>query len=491
MIGVRSCRKAFLCAALLMPVLPQSAVAQSVRITGSTRSQFVNMRPFVADSVPVLGIAGDGTLRTTEDGQVVRCLAGDDFCRFNRSVDAISTIPMFQDLHISSWGYGQGVRIYAHLRGRSVVAEQQTIWPRADDSFDALVAYVELDRTRMRLRGGRQWKVSGLGYYNYDGASALVRLWPGISVEAYGGWSLTRGLNEPRTSDALSAIEALAPNERGLLIGAQARMRHSAGSALSVLYQREIRSDRAALFSERFALDGLIRQERATLEASLEIDLASRKVNEARFTGRMRVNESIDASAFALRYRPFFELWTIWGAFDPVGFQEFGLSSSWRDRERPRNVTVQVARREYGETGVTDLFGPVRSTGWRVTAAGSMRPADAWTLQGQYGAEIGFGAAKSQGRVSVRREFDEAVWIGVSGTAFQRIFEFRVAKGTVFGLGANGGLRLGARSRLSGSVDVYRHRAGVVSPEVDWNQVRASLQFDWTIGSEPTVRGSR
>ena len=260
---------------------------------------------------------------------------------------------------------------------------------------------------------------------------------------------------------------------------------------MSALYQREIRSDRAALFSEQVAVDGVFRRGQMTLDGALEVDLASNTINEARFSSRLRFRDDITATAFARRYRPFFELWTIWGAFDPVGFQEFGASASWRDTERPRSVDVQIARRGYGETNVTDIFGPVRSTGWRLTASGTTRPAEAWTLQGTYGAEIGFGAAKSQGRMHIRRQFEETTWLGASATAFQRIFEFRVAKGTVFGLGLDGGARLGPRSALSGSVAVYRHNAGVESPEVDWNQVRASVQFDWTLGAEPGTGGRR
>ncbi len=482
---------AFLGLIALVAATVQPVMGQSIRVTGSTRSHFVNMRPLMPDSVLATETRGGGTLRTTTDGQVVRCLAGDRYCRFSRSVNAVSTLPMTQDLRISSWGYGQGVRVYAHLRGRGVVAEEQTIWPRADDAFDALVAYVELDRSLFRVRAGRQWKVSGLGYHNFDGASLLLRPATGLSVEAYGGWSLTRGLNEPRTSDALSAIEDFAPNDRGFILGVQTTARAVQGNSLSLLYQREIRTDRAALLSEQVALDGVFRRGPASFDGSLEIDLATREVNEARLSGRTSVGSDVAVGAFVRHYRPFFELWTIWGAFDPVGFLEAGTSASWRDPERPRSVDLQIARREYGETHVTDIFGPARSTGWRVTASGSMSPAEAWTLQGYYGAEIGFGAAKSQGRLYAQRQFDDATWLGVSATAFQRIFEFRVAKGTVYGLGLDGGLDLGARTALSGSLAVYRHDAGTETPEVDWNQVRASIQFDWTIGAEPGTGGRR
>ncbi len=66
-----------------------------------------------------------------------------------------------------------------------------------------------------------------------------------------------------------------------------------------------------------------------------------------------------------------------------------------------------------------------------------------------------------------------------------------MAKGTVYGLGLDGGLALGERTALTGSLALYRHDAGVETPEVDWNQIRASIQFDWTVGAEPGAGGRR
>ena len=37
-----------------------------------------------------------------------------------------------------------------------------------------MAAYAEISRGLLRFRGGRQWKTSALGYFNFDGASALV-----------------------------------------------------------------------------------------------------------------------------------------------------------------------------------------------------------------------------------------------------------------------------------------------------------------------------
>ena len=85
-------------------------------------------------------------------------------------------------------------------------------------------------------------------------------------------------------------------------------------------------SDRAGLHSERAALDAVVRRGWATVEGSVEVDLAVRTVNEALLRGWVTPWPALGVGVYGRRYRPFFELWTIWGAFNPVGFDEYGTS---------------------------------------------------------------------------------------------------------------------------------------------------------------------
>ena len=464
--------------------------AQTIRATGTTTLQYVELRPLVDDSVGASLVGGEGLARYTEDGRLVRCAATAEFCRFTRSGSVISTVPATQDVSLSVWGLGQGIRGYAKVRGRTVVSGENGLWPRADDRHDVLVAYAEVDRGPIRIRAGRQWKVSGLGYYNYDGGSALLRK-GAFSVEGYAGWSLARGLNEPRTSESLAAIESFATDTRAHIFGGQVSYRPRSGAALSALYQREIRVDRAGLHSERAALDGVFRRGRHSLEGSLEVDVGLRTVNEALLRAWFLPLPALGVGVYGRRYRPFFELWTIWGAFNPVGFDEYGTNALW-SRGRT-TVQVRAARREYNETDASFTFGPVRTDGWNVGITGSTRLAQRWLLQGGFRTDIGFGAAKDNGYVRVQRQFQNDTSVGLHLQAFQRIYEFRVDKGTVIGLGADASLRLGSQARVSGSLTSYNHSVGDTSLDVDWSQLRGSLRVDWTLGSEPTastVRGS-
>ncbi|HSR40883.1 MAG TPA: hypothetical protein VLL48_01895 [Longimicrobiales bacterium] len=459
--------------------------AQTVRVEGVTSLRYVQIRPLQEDSIPVGETEGDGLLRRTRDGRLVRCISGQSFCHYYRAGERTATTPGIQDLMVSGWGVGQGVRVYAHLRARTDLSDPDGLWPRSDDPFDVLAAYVEIDRDRFRVRAGRNWLSSGLGFYDYDGVAALLRVSPRITAEAWGGWSLIRGTPVPSTDDALSAIEPFAPDERAVLLGARLGYRAPGGLAVAGLYQREIRTDRAALYSERTALDVSWALGRLSLDGSLEADLVARQVNEARIDARFAPDQSLTVGVFARRYRPFFELWTIWGAFAPVGFDEVGADAFWRRPGAPLTLRLGLSRRAYDDTGAELTFAPLRDDGWRVTGSADLRIDPRWSVQGGLHHEVGAGAGITEGHLRARRTLGAGGWVAAGLTAFQRAFEFRVHEGTVWGLSLDAGHRLDTRTRISGSISAYRHGDSSESPGVDWSQVRGGLRLEWTVGPEP------
>jgi hypothetical protein len=184
-------------------LLPATIAAQSVRITGATSFRYIELRPFIRDSVPAGATEGSELLRQLPDGRVVRCIPGEAFCRDVRPGSAISTFPAIHDIDATAWGFGQGIRLVAQVRARSALGAHRELWPQGDDAIDVQSLYGELTRDRWRLRAGRQWKVSGLGYYNFDGLAGAIRPMPTLWIEAYAGRSLVRGLNEARTGAAL------------------------------------------------------------------------------------------------------------------------------------------------------------------------------------------------------------------------------------------------------------------------------------------------
>ena len=466
-------------------LLAVPAQAQTLRTTGASTLRYIGIRPLELDSVPVGITTGDGVLRRTTDGRLVRCVPAALHCYLYRSGARTGMVPAVQDVGMSVWGIGRGVSGYAQVRARADLGSGSAAWPRADDALDVLEAYAQLDRGPVRLRGGRQWRTSGLGFYNFDGFSALYRADPRISVEGFAGWTLVRGLHEPVSTEALAAVESYVPERRGLLFGAEVRARPSAATSLSASYQREIRSDRGGLYGERVALDGVTRRGAAALELELDADVAGRDVNEARLRLLLPPLYGVRTHLQARRYRPYFELWTIWRAFTPVGFSELGGGAAWRSTEHPVGFTVRGARRAYDATGAELTFTTLRDAGWYMDVTAEVEPAPSWRLSGMYAADLGFGAAKGQGSARVERRFGTGSHGGLVLHAFQRSTELRVDEGTVFGASADGALRLSARTGVSGAVSFYRHADRGSAPAVDWSQWRALLRLDWVVGPEP------
>lgn len=455
--------------------------AQSVRVTGHTTARYVSARALREDSVNVADVTGTGVLRYMTDGTPVRCLTDAGPCRYLKPGDVLHTVPLMQDLSVAAWGFGQGVRLQAQLRLRPGALGDDDLWPQADDRFEAMEAYLEVARSIGRVRIGRQWQASGIGSYSYDGASVQLRR-ASFLFDGYVGWSLLRGLSEPVNGDGLAALEPFAPEERGVLFGSRVQWRNAGGSGASVAYQREIRSDRKGLYSERLSAGAFHRRARGSIEAELDADVGTRVLNDLRVTARTRPLATVGLHAFGRYYRPYFDLWTIWGAFTPVGFEEFGAGATL-DRN-PVSVTLDIARRSYGDTDAVLTFAPQRDDGWRVSGSAAARLRGEWSASARYAADVGFGAARNEVALGLRRAFAERAHLGIEGTVFDRASDYQLSDGVVVGAALDGALRLHARSRVSGHLMQYRH-LGADERSADWSQLRALLQLEWTIGAEP------
>ena len=479
--------------ALAAVVSAPPVTAQSVRITGTTTVRYIELRPFIHDSVAAEDTEGEALLRQLPDGRIVRCVPGDSFCRDVRPGAMASTLPAIHDVEASAWGFGRGVRLFTHVRGRNAFGGNRALWPRGDDAVEVVDLYGEVERERWRLRAGRQWKVSGLGVYNFDGLAAAVRPFPSIWLEVYTGRSLIRGLNETRAGAALESIEPLAPPKPGLLVGLHARYRPAPRLALSALYQIDVRDDRNGIYSELAMLDGTLRVRGASIESSLELDVAGGAVNQARVQVRSPPFGRFIAFAEARHYQPYFELWTIWGAFSPVGFDEGRGGVTWARPDGRLILRGEASYRDYGNAGREETLDEFRSDGWGIGASASWSPERAWRLDGSYRVQSGFGAARWDGQVGVRRELANGAAVSLQALSFQRLYEFRLNESTVVGFGGDAMLPLSERLQAFVAAMVYRHAGGGSSAGIDWNQRRATVRLQWAVGSEPrsVARGGR
>lgn len=464
--------------------------AQGIRISGTTWLQSIDLRPLRQDSVLATQVMGTGIERRTADGQLVQCADAVAYCYFATSGAREMTNPLLQDLAIAAWGLGEGISAHAHLRARASVGGESALWPRLDDRFDALEAYVQVDRRLGRARLGRMWATSGLGAYNFDGGSLMLRR-GAHSIEAFGGRALVQGLNEPYTSAEIGAVDDLPPEDNGYLIGVRLRARPTDLTAFSAVYQRVIAGDRSSLYSERVAFDAMTRLLGIGLDGNATYDVAGGILNEGRLRAARRLFSGLDAAIEGRRHRPFFELWTIWGAFAPIGFDEGRAELSWRPGKERLQLTAHGGYRTYAAdlSGLSSM--PLRADGWRAGVEATWFAAEQLAASANYATDIGFGASRTDVSGGVRWTPHERVSLGATVSGFQSIYEFRVGTGRVVGGVVNGAVRLTPDLRIAFDGGVYRHRLTGDAPGTDWSQRRASLRLEWTVGSEPGVSGGR
>jgi hypothetical protein len=457
--------------------------AQGVRGSATTTARYIEMRPIRQDTVSRERVTELPDGRLEFDGIPVSCVEGLP-CVYYRSLDVQQAVVGTQDISLTAWGLGiQGLSATTLLRARTDFGSD-FVWPQANDNFDAILAYAELNRGIVRARAGRQRLMSGLGFSGYDGVNALVQPLERLEVEAYGGRSLARGLNEPR-NEALQGIEDFVLDRGAWVLGGAVRYEPVTGTALTARYQREIWSSRSSLISERASLDVSTSQFLPVMfDAALDYDFAFGQIGKAHATVRAPLPQRVTLEATARRYMPYFELWTIWGFFSPVAYHEGEARVTWM-ASPSLTAWASGGYRQYEEANATVVFGTLIDDGVRAAAGARWQVLDQLAARGAYRMERGFGAFLSSGEVSLDWRPLDRLSLSLDGSAMQQIEQFRVGGGVVYGGGAAADLELPRNMLLSAGATVYRqnfeNRPGIN----DWNQLRAWTTLRIGIGSDP------
>jgi len=476
-----------LAAAALIPLFAAApAAAQEFRFGGATVAQVIDLPTLVLDSVPVGATTGSGMYRQTADGYVAWCPPGSAYCLYHKSGPVIQTAPVTQDLELTSWGFGEGLRFYGQVRFRATGEDQA--WPFAQQTVSAIAVYLEWDKPDFRARLGRQFTQNGLGYYNYDGLSVLWRAKPWLDAEIYGGGSPMEAVNAPYTNTVITDnTSPVAPNNNAWLIGTRVRGRWANGASLSAIFQIIDRDDFGALYAEQMAVNGFFRAGRTSINGDIQYDFATGNFNLAQLKWQVPVTRVAGFFVEGRHYQPFFQLWSIWAVFSPVAYNEGNLGGYWNSAHGALGLQVTGGWRNYdnADAGVSEL----RTSGWRVGADATWHPDALWTVRGGYHYDIGPGAAESDGNVSVRWDPNASTYAGLFATAFQTAYEYMQGAGTVVGGGVTGGVRLNSWGRLAADVGEYRNTYSQNAPQSNWNQFRASLRFEFDVGPEPGYAG--
>lgn len=469
-------------AILVLLTTAVGASGQSLRGTLTNVGRYIELRTITRDTV-------DRTLVTTQpdgsmefEGRPVFCQS--QTCTFYRPADVKHALTSTHDLSVTSWGFGvEGVSATLLLRVRTDGGD--FTWPRSDDAFDAILAYADFARERYRVRLGRQRTISGLGFYSFDGVDARFEATSALGIEGYAGRSLARALEQPRSS-ALRPIESFIPDEDVWLLGGAAELNTKLHS-LGLRYQRELWADRAALVSERAALDFSTRAlSPLSIEGAADYDVAFGRLGKAHLTMRMPIDSRVNAELSGRRYLPFFELWTIWGVFSPVAYHEAEAQGSWAANAW-LGVSGSVGMRKYEDTDAPVFEGnPEDETRFfTLRARGVASPK--LVLDGEVRWDNGFGAYLGSFELSASWQAVEQLRLGVYGTAFQQILEFRVGEAAVLGVGGTLDYDLNDQIWISAGGTLYRQNYDNRPSGIDWNQKRAWVSLGWRFGRDPGI----
>lgn len=457
--------------------LPAGPVhAQGIRGTITIDGSFLQLPTMHRDSLPESEVAGEGSVRQLPDGTIVSCTPG-EYCRWYAAGPIEDAWTTNQELRFTAWGGVPGLSATVAIRGRVGTSE---IWPRSAQEFDALGAYLTYDHRHFRARGGRLQMTNALGFYNYDGAAVLWKTLPFLWVEGWAGWSLSPNIDQPRDGELMQEADVFAPDERGLIFGGEIGAQWGRKLSGSVLYQREIRTDRLALYTERLAFDIGALLGSVSIDAAAKYDMAYGDFNDARLTITTPVAAGFDFSVQGRRYLPFFELWTIWGTFSPVAFNEATGTVRWSAPGLGLSLEAAGGYRKYENANTGAEFADIKDYGWTVAGRATWGNRG-WYADGGYRAVTGFGAVRYGGDVAFGKTFGPRTYVGIRGTSTQNFGEFRAGEQFVSGGGIDGSFALGDVA-IIGSYALYRIRYENQPGAEDWTQNRAYVGLQWRFG---------
>jgi hypothetical protein len=462
--------------------IPAPSLGQGLRGRARTYVSYLDLQQVALDSVPAAEVPGEGIERFLADGTRVTC--ADDFCRYFRAGTSVAVAPLIQDLELSFWPGMTGLRGYTHVRARAPLGDEK-LWPRSDQEVELLTAYLEYGRSFYRIQAGRLWETTALGFYNYDGGSVQLRLPTRLDVSVYGGLSLLRGLNQRHTSDLLSTVEPLGPQDDAYLIGIRGRWNPYPNLATSITYQREESKDSGLLYSERVAGSARLLIDRATLDVEFKYDVAAEATNLFRVAVSAPLVAGLRATGEIRKYNPFFDLWTIWGAFSPVGFREAKARLDWVGPTGSLGAHAYGSYREYEDADVSlAATYALQDESWRLGGGAWYAVRDDLILDGNYRYDVGYGASRSGGDLSLRRSFGGSTYLALQGTAFETFSEFQVGSGLVYGGGLQGAVPL-RQAKLQAGAMFYKHVQNDRPSALDLNQARFHLNLEIPIGRDP------
>ncbi len=468
--------------ALLAVAFAAPLAAQGYRLRLDSRVQGVSWRGLELDSIPFTSAVANGHGGyETPDGLEARCLGAQ--CLYFRAGAVQRGMPWVTQADASLWGFGlPGLSARVNARLSEDLGKDAT-WPGSEPAVQLYEAYLEYATTALTARAGRQFLTGRLGSYGLDGGRVTYRV-PTLGLEAgaYLGWGLARGTALVVTDPALNPLDDFQPRDRQVAAGAELAWNGRFADARAE-YRREVDPAVHYFVSERASVAATLRPiARLRVSADAVYDMAFGQFGSADATASW-VSRLVTVSAGARRYRPLFDLWTIWGAFSPAGYEAMHGSV---DVTPVRSVIVHVRGEKYrfDDTETSTPLVDVEDHGWRYDASITWMPDARWTLVAGHPAEFGPGASSLGYDGRVTWEPTSRIAVSAHASRLRRPLELRFSDATLTAFGGDVTLRPDDRWRLDlGASRVREDRDRPDAAAIDWDQWRITARMSWVIGS--------
>ncbi len=463
--------------------------AQGYRVRQDTRVQSLSVRGLtidsvLRDSVRVSTVTGGFE---TKDGYAVSCPGAATYCTFFRPGAVLRGSPVTGTAAVTLWGFGvPGLQVNLLARASGDLASTSW-WPGTEPPVQLLEGYAAYSRGMVTAQLGRTHDANRLGWIGFDGAKLEVRPFGrALRVFGYGGRALARSYPLPVTSVDLNPLgDTLAlPNRDQILLAGGFGWFFPAFEG-RVLYQREDRRGVNATVSERVAVDwSLVPSFRVTLTGGGDYNLATAEFGKADLAlNYLTTDRRLRFTVGGRRYRPYFDLWSIWGAFTPVAYSAGYGSAAWQATEGVE-VRVRGEGYQFDNSGTATPLVDAQDNGWRGSLSASVLRFANWSLDAGYERQIGPGASSQTFEAAVTYRVTPAFLVTADGARMVRPLEYRFDDARLWSYGvrldyeAVQGLRVIADAR---GYSEERQRADAAA--FSWSQLRLNLGVSMEFGS--------
>lgn len=462
------------------------ASAQGYRLRLDSRFQVATFRGITPDSIPAEAVEiGTSGGFETPDGFAVSCVPGRDFCSYFRPGPRRASSPLVSSADLTVWDLGvSGLSFRGNARW-GVDLGTDDVWPGTQPALQLLDGYAEYSTPSLTARLGRQHIRGRLGWTGTDGAALTLRIpRQGLELTAYGGWGLARSLDVPINSPSLNPLDDYQLSDRHLTAGATLGWR-SRWADVRAEYRREVDPSVDLFISERTALTTVLRPvARVTLTGGAEYDLAQGWWGTSDFFARYH-DARLSVDAGVRRYRPYFDLWTIWGAFSPVPYTAIDGSVSFAP-VRAIRLRASGERYWFADSEAETALASFEDRGWRASLSGTALVSRTLTLDGGYRAEFGPGAASRTWDARVTWLPVPSLTLSAFGSTFTRPLELRFNDVQVDAIGMDVAFRASSRLQLTlAGAQYFEDRRRPDAGAFDWNQFRLQARVTWVFGSDP------